>query len=75
MGSESKLTIGELEAGYPTYCKALRLLIKNGRSLMAIQRTVCWERLSLLQKSLPTRYKPPDYLYALLKRDLEELAA
>nr|MCH9713913.1 DUF3136 domain-containing protein [Cyanobacteriota bacterium] len=32
MGAVAKLTIGELEAGYPTYCKALRLLIRNGRS-------------------------------------------
>ena len=75
MGAEAKLTIGELEAGYPTYCKALRLLIKNGKSLPAIQRTVCWERLTLLQKCLPTRYKEPDYLYALLKRELDQLAA
>lgn len=75
MGVEARLTIGELEAGYPTYCKALRLLIKNGKSLDRIQRTVCWERLTLLQKSLPNRYKSPDYLYALLKRDVEELAA
>jgi hypothetical protein len=75
MGAEANLTIGELEAGYPTYCKALRLLIKNGKTLTAIQRTVCWERLTLLQKCLPTRYKSPDYLYALLKRELDQLAA
>jgi hypothetical protein len=75
MGSEAKLTIGELEAGYPTYCKALRMLIKNGKSLEAIQRTLCWDRLTLLQKSLPTRYKSPDYLYALLKREVEQMVA
>jgi hypothetical protein len=67
----AKTTIGELEAGYPTYCKALRLLIRKGNSFEAIQRTVCWDRLSLLQRSLPNRYKSPDYLYALLKRDVE----
>jgi hypothetical protein len=60
--------------GYPTYCKALRLLIRDGRSFEAIQRTVCWERLSLLQKCLPGRYKSPDYLYALLKREVEQPA-
>ena len=68
------ITIGELEANYPTYCKALRLLIRDGRSFEAIQRTVCWERLSLLQKCLPGRYKSPDYLYALLKREVEQPA-
>jgi hypothetical protein len=51
------------------------MLIKNGKSLEAIQRTICWDRLTLLQKSLPTRYKSPDYLYALLKRDVDEMAA
>jgi hypothetical protein len=30
--------------------------------------------LSLLQKCLPSRYKSPDYLYALLKRDVEQPA-
>ncbi|MEX1317782.1 MAG: DUF3136 domain-containing protein [Synechococcaceae cyanobacterium] len=75
MGAAAKLTIGELEASYPTYCKALRLLIRDGRSFEAIQRTVCWERLSLLQKCLPTRYKSPDYLYVLLKREIEQPAA
>lgn len=75
MVAAAKLTIGELEAGYPTYCKALRLLIRDGRSFEAIQRTVCWERLSLLQKCLPTRYKAPDYLYVLLKREVQQPAA
>ena len=74
MSSAAKLTIGELEAGYPSYCKALRLLIRNGRSFEAIQRTVCWDRLSLLQRCLPSRYKSPDYLYALLKREVEQPA-
>jgi hypothetical protein len=67
-----KPTIGELEAGYSGCCKALRLLIREGRSLEAIKRTVAWDRLSLLHSCLPTRYKAPDYLYALLKREVTE---
>jgi hypothetical protein len=63
-------TIGELEAKYSLYCKAMRLLLKEGRSMEAIQRTVCWSRLEQLHICLPGRYKSPDYLYAVLKRDL-----
>lgn len=63
-------TIGELEANYSMYCKALRMLIREGRSLTKIQRTVCWDRLHLLHQSLPGQYKDPGYLYALLKREL-----
>lgn len=62
-------TIGELEAKYSLYCKAMRLLLKEGRSREEIQRTVCWSRLEQLHLCLPTRYKSPDYLYAVLKRD------
>ena len=65
-----KVTIGELEANYSMYCKALRLLVREGRTLKKIQRTVCWSRLEQLHICLPSRYKSPDYLYAVLKRDL-----
>ena len=64
------LTIGELEANYPLYCKALRLLIREGKSLNKVRRTVCWERLATLHSCLPNQYRDPDYLYALLKREL-----
>ncbi|MEB3307568.1 MAG: DUF3136 domain-containing protein [Cyanobacteriota bacterium] len=65
------LTIGELEAQYPTYCKALRLLIREGKSLAKIRRTVCWERLETLHNCLPSRYREPGYLFALLSRELK----
>ena len=39
---QAKLTIGELEAGYPLYCKALRRLLQQGKSPKDIERTVCW---------------------------------
>ena len=63
-------TIGELEAKYSLSCKAMRLLLKEGRSMDAIRRTVCWSRLEQLHICLPSRYKSPDYLYVVLKRDL-----
>ena len=68
----AKLTIGELEAGYPLYCKALRRLLQEGRSSKDIQRTVCWGHLETLNRCLPGRYKAPSYLMVLIKRDLEE---
>lgn len=66
------LTIGELEANYSLYCKAMRLLIREGRSLKKIQRTVCWHRLAKLHCCLPGQYKDPDYLYTLLRREVHQ---
>ena len=68
----AKLTIGELEAGYPLYCKALRRLLQQGRSSQEIERTVCWGHLETLNRCLPGRYKAPAYLMALIKRDITE---
>ncbi|SBO42762.1 DUF3136 domain-containing protein [Cyanobium sp. NIES-981] len=70
MSSSTGLTIGELEANYSLYCKALRRLLQEGRSRTAIERTVCWSRLAQLHICLPGRYKAPDYLCVVLKRDL-----
>jgi hypothetical protein len=39
------LTVGELEASYPLYCKALRILIRDGVTRSKASRTVCWSRL------------------------------
>lgn len=64
------LSIGELEASYPLYCKALRILIREGRSIEQIQRSVCWHRLANLHRCLPRQYKDPNHLYFHLKRDL-----
>ena len=68
----AKLTIGELEAGYPLYCKALRRLLQEGRSAKEIQRTVCWSHLETLNRCLPGQYKAPPDLMVLIKRDLEQ---
>lgn len=64
------LTIGELEASYPLYCKALRILILEEKTIKQIQRSVCWHRLETLHHCLPRQYKDPSHLYFHLKREL-----
>ena len=64
------LTIGELEASYPVYCRALRILIREGRTLEEVSRSVCWHRLDRLHHCLPRQYRPPGQLYLLLQREL-----
>lgn len=71
---KASVTIGELEASYPLYCKAMRILLKEGKSLLKIQKTVCWNRLETLHNCYPTRYKAPDYLYLLFRRERESAA-
>lgn len=66
----SVLTIGELQASYPLYCKAMRILIREGKTLEQIRRSVCWHRLEKLHHSLPRQYKDPNQLYILLKREI-----
>ena len=75
MSQTPSITIGELEANYQLYCKAMNILIAEKRSLKKIQRTVCWSRLDTLHHCLPRRYKSPDYLYAQLRRDLDDTAS
>ncbi len=68
---QPSLTIAQLEASYPAYCKALRMLIRDGLSLAKIKRTVCWDRLQLLHNTLPRQYRDPLVHYTMVKRDLE----
>ena len=68
---EPSITIAQLEAGYPAYCKALRILIRDGLSLAKIKRTVCWARLELLHTTLPRQYRDPLVHYAMVKRDVQ----
>jgi hypothetical protein len=65
------ITVAQLEASYPAYCKALRMLVQDGLSLNKIQRTVCWDRLKLLHTTLPRQYRDPVVHYAMVKRDVE----
>jgi hypothetical protein len=64
------VTIGQLEASFPLYCRALRILVREGMTLTKIKRTVCWNRLAVLHTSLPRNHKDPEPLYLLLKREL-----
>jgi hypothetical protein len=73
--SEPSITIAQMEASYPAYCKALRMLVKDGISLNKIQRTVCWDRLQLLHTTLPRQYRDPVVHYAMVKRDVEQQQA
>jgi hypothetical protein len=63
------LTIGELEASFALYCKALRILVLEGKTIDQIRRSVCWNRLESLHRCLPRQYKNPEHLYFLLKRE------
>jgi hypothetical protein len=66
------LTIGALEASYPLYCKALRILIREEKTIEQIRRSVCWHRLTSLHHCLPRQYKDPTQMYFLLKCDRGE---
>ena len=68
MPNPPKITIDELEAKYPLYCKALKLLVKDSRGVEEIKRSLCWDRLALLHRSLPGRYKSPEHLMDLQQR-------
>ena len=71
--SESKgLTIGELEAKYFLYRKALKQLLLEGRSNAGIEKTLAWSRLETLHNCLPRQYKSPDHIRHQLKREIEQ---
>ncbi len=53
----------ELEERYGSYCRAMRMLVREGTSLKKVQRTVCWQQLALLHGSRPARFQEPDALY------------
>ncbi len=65
----SGLSVGELEAQYPLYCKAMRILVRDGVTLTKARRTVCWEKLEILSNCLPRQYRDPEQLYLHLQRD------
>lgn len=64
------LTVAELEASFPVYLKALRILVREARAPEQIRRSVCWRRLESLHQALPRRYRHPDQLYFHLKREI-----
>ena len=67
--SDAALSVGELEGQYPLCCKAMRILVRDGVTLNQARRTVCWQRLDLLHRSLPRQYRDPEQLYLHLQRD------
>ena len=69
------LTIGELEAGFATYCQALRQLVALGRDIESIRRTICWDYLQRLHTSLPQSYRSPEELVQRYQRSLATPAA
>lgn len=72
--SDCALSVGELEGQYPLCCKAMRILVRDGVTLNQARRTVCWQRLDLLHRSLPRQYRDPEQLYLRLQRDPSLLA-
>ncbi|WP_369791926.1 DUF3136 domain-containing protein [Synechococcus sp. CC9616] len=62
------LTIGDLEAGFPSYCQALRQLVTMGRDVESIRRTLCWDYLERLHRSLPQSYRSPEELLQRYQR-------
>lgn len=63
------LSVGELEAQYPLYCKAMRILVRDGVSITKARLTVCWQKLEILHHCLPRQYREPEQLYLHLQRD------
>jgi hypothetical protein len=72
--ADAALSVAELEAQYPLYCKAMRILVRDGVTINKARRTVCWQRLELLHRSLPRQYREPEQLYLHLSRDPTLLA-
>lgn len=70
-GEKPALTLGQLEGSYPAYCKALKILIREGKTLKQIQRTMCWERLVMLHERMPRQYRDPLLHYGMAKRAWE----
>jgi len=68
------LSVGELEGQYPLLCKAMRILVRDKVTINQARRTVCWQRLDLLHRSLPRQYRDPEQLYLHLKRDPTQMA-
>jgi len=67
--SAERLSVGELEAQYTLYCKAMRILVRDGVTINKARRTVCWQRLEILNHCLPRQYRDPEQLYLHIKRD------
>jgi hypothetical protein len=47
----------------------MRILIRDGKSLEQIQRSLCLDRLCSLHHCLPRSYQNPEMMYLHLKRE------
>lgn len=59
----------DLDDHYGSYCRAMGMLVREGKSLKNVQRTVCWQQLARLHDCRPARYQEPDALYLKLWRE------
>lgn len=66
--AKAVLSIGDLEAGFPNYCLALRTLVKQGKDRTSIKKTRCWDYLQRLHTSLPRDYRSPEDLLVRYQR-------
>jgi hypothetical protein len=64
------LRFGQLEASYSLYCRALRILIREEKTIRQVQRSFCWHRLDELHQCLPWQYQDPNHLYRQLKGEI-----
>ena len=49
----------------------MRILIREGKTLHQIQRTMCWHRLVMLNELMPRQYRDPLLHYTTSKRAVE----
>ena len=75
MPTATRFTIGDLEAGFSTYCQALRRLVAEGREMESIRRTICWDYLNRLHTSLPQSYRSPEDLVQRYQRAKTQTSA
>jgi hypothetical protein len=47
------------------------MLIREGKTLTQIKRTMCWHRLVMLHERMPRQYRDPLLHYGMTKRALE----
>lgn len=68
---QSLIPITQLEANHSSYCRALRILIRDELPLNKIKRTMCWLQLESLHRAMPTQYREPIDSYLLIKQQVE----
>ena len=47
----------------------MRILVRDGVTINKARRTVCWQKLEILNNCLPRQYREPEQLYLHLQRD------